>query len=201
LASTLAAFLIPKSYTSTAQLMPPDQQSTSALAMMAGMAGMAAKSGGGLGAMAGDLLGIKSSGALFVGVLKSQTAQDRLVEKFDLRKVYGKRLVMDARSKLDENTSISEDRKSGIISISVTDHSPQRAAALANAERHHQHQRNRSQSAARRSAGQCLRRRAEFVGGTAVDLLSAQRARIPRSALESCETGLRRSREPACAVF
>src|SRR5205807_819594 len=54
-------------------------------------------------------------------------------EKFDLRKVYGKRLVMDARSKLDENTSISEDRKSGIISISVTDHSPQRAAALANA--------------------------------------------------------------------
>jgi uncharacterized protein involved in exopolysaccharide biosynthesis len=40
---------------------------------------------------------------------------------------------MDARTKLDENTSISEDRKSGIITISVTDHSPQRAAALANA--------------------------------------------------------------------
>ncbi len=35
LASTLVAFLVPKSYTSTAQLMPPDQQSTSALAMMA----------------------------------------------------------------------------------------------------------------------------------------------------------------------
>src|SRR5438034_3821225 len=40
---------------------------------------------------------------------------------------------MDARTKLDQNTSISEDRKSGIITISVTDHSPQRAAALANA--------------------------------------------------------------------
>ncbi len=130
LASTLVAFLIPRSYTSTAQLMPPDSQSTSALAMMAGMA---AKAGGGLGAMAGDLLGIKSSGALFVGVLRSQTAQDRLVQKFELRKVYGKRLVMDARKKLDENTSISEDRKSGIISISVTDHNPERAAALANA--------------------------------------------------------------------
>jgi len=50
-----------------------------------------------------------------------------------LRKVYGKRLVIDARTKLDENTSISEDRKSGIITISVTDRSPQRAAALANA--------------------------------------------------------------------
>lgn len=130
LAPTLVAFLIGKSYTSMAQLMPPDQQSSSALAMMAGMA---AKTGGGLGAIPGDLLGIKSSGALFIGVLRSQTAQDRLVERFDLRKVYGRRLVMDARRTLDENTSISEDRKSGIISISVTDHRPDRAAALANA--------------------------------------------------------------------
>jgi capsule polysaccharide export protein KpsE/RkpR len=82
--------------------------------------------------VAGDLLGMKSSGALFIGVLRSQTAQDRLVQQFDLRKIYGKRLIVDARTKLDENTSISEDRKSGIITISVTDHTPQRAAALAN---------------------------------------------------------------------
>src|SRR3989475_8138569 len=40
---------------------------------------------------------------------------------------------MNARSQLDLSTSISEDRKSGIITISVTDHSPERAAALANA--------------------------------------------------------------------
>jgi uncharacterized protein involved in exopolysaccharide biosynthesis len=130
IASTLVAFLIPKSYTSTAQLMPPDTQSSSGIAMMAAMA---AKVGGGLGSMAGDLLGVKSSGALFIGVLRSQTAEDRLIQQFDLRKIYGKKLIADARTKLDENTSISEDRKSGIITISVTDHSPQRAAALANA--------------------------------------------------------------------
>jgi uncharacterized protein involved in exopolysaccharide biosynthesis len=130
IASTLIAFMIPKSYTSTAQLMPPDTQSSSGLAMMAAMA---TKAGGGLGSMAGDLLGVKSSGALFVGVLRSQTAQDRLIDQFTLRNVYSKRLIADARTKLDENTSISEDRKSGIITISVTDHSPQRAAALANA--------------------------------------------------------------------
>lgn len=130
LVSTLIAFLIPKSYTSTTQLMPPDQQSTSGLAMMAAMA---SKGGGGLAGVAGDLLGIKSSGALFIGVLRSQTSQDRLVEQFDLKKVYGMRLAIDARTKLDENTSISEDRKSGIITISVTDHSPQRAADIARA--------------------------------------------------------------------
>src|ERR1041384_6552870 len=66
LASTLIAFMIPKSYTSTAQLMPPDPQSTSGMAMMAAMA---AKAGGGLAGAAGDLLGLKSSGALFIGVL------------------------------------------------------------------------------------------------------------------------------------
>ncbi|MGB7844945.1 MAG: Wzz/FepE/Etk N-terminal domain-containing protein [Candidatus Acidiferrum sp.] len=128
--STIVAFSIPKSYTSTTQLMPPDLQSTSGMAMMTAMA---AKSGGGLGAVAGDLLGLKSSGALFVGILRSQTSQERLIQQFDLRKIYGVGLVTSARTKLDQNTSISEDKKSGIITISVTDHSPQRAAALASA--------------------------------------------------------------------
>ncbi len=129
LVSTLVAFLIPASYTATTQLMPPDPQSTSGMAMMLGLA---AKSGGGLGGVAGDLLGLKSTGALFIGVLRSQTSQDRLIQQFDLRKVYGTRLVTDARMRLDESTSISEDRKSGIISISVTDHDPKLATALAN---------------------------------------------------------------------
>ena len=131
-ASTLIAFLIPRSYTSTAQLMPPDTQSSSGLAMMAAMA---TKVAGGLGSVAGDLLGMKSSGALFIGVLRSQTAQDRLVQEFGLQKVYGlygKKSITDTRTQLDENTSISEDRKSGIITISVTDHDPRRATALAN---------------------------------------------------------------------
>jgi len=127
LASTLLAFLIPKSYTSTAQLMPPDTQSASGMAMMAALA----KAGGGLAGMAGDLLGVKSSGALFIGVLRSQTAQERLIREFGLQKVYGTKLMTDARMKLDQSTMISEDRKSGIISISVTDHDPKRAAALA----------------------------------------------------------------------
>jgi uncharacterized protein involved in exopolysaccharide biosynthesis len=130
---TAVALLIPNSYTSTAQLMPPDQQSASGMAMLAAMA---AKAGGGLGlggGIGGDLLGLKSSGALFVGVLRSQTSQDRLIQQFDLQKVYGTRLITDARTKLDENTFIAEDRKSGILTIRVTDRRPQRAAALANA--------------------------------------------------------------------
>src|SRR5439155_9283932 len=62
-----------------------------------------------------------------------QTSEDRLIEQFDLKRVYGKRLLADARLKLDENTGIGEDRKSGIITISVIDRNPLRAAALASA--------------------------------------------------------------------
>jgi capsule polysaccharide export protein KpsE/RkpR len=127
---TLVAFLVPKRFESTAQLMPPDAQSTSGMAMLASLT---AKTGNGVGAVAGDLLGTKSSGALFIGILRSSTVEDRLVERFSLKKVYGKRLDTDARQKLAEYTAISEDRKSGIITISVTDGDRLRAAAIAHA--------------------------------------------------------------------
>jgi uncharacterized protein involved in exopolysaccharide biosynthesis len=129
LATTLLAFLIPARYESTTRLMPPESQSASGLAMMAGLTGQL----GGLGALAGEALGMKSTGAMFVGILRSATVQDRLVERFQLKKVYGNRLEVDARNTLAENTSILEDRKSGIITITITDGDPKRAAAIAGA--------------------------------------------------------------------
>jgi uncharacterized protein involved in exopolysaccharide biosynthesis len=128
--STLVAFAIPKRYDATTELMPPDSQGSSSLALIAGLAGGQM---GGLGALAGDLMGIKSTGALFIGVLRSRTVEDRIVERFDLRKVYGAKLAVTAREKLAENTGISEDRKSGIITVSVSDRDPQRAAAITGA--------------------------------------------------------------------
>jgi uncharacterized protein involved in exopolysaccharide biosynthesis len=130
LVGTLLAFSVPKRYESSTQLMPPDNKSSSGVAMLAALS---AKTGGGLAPLAGDLLGIKSSGALFVGILQSTTVQDRLIDRFNLRQVYGIRYEQDARIRLAENTSIGEDRKSGIISITVTDRDPKRATAIARA--------------------------------------------------------------------
>jgi len=129
-ASTLIAFLIPKRYESTTRLMPPDAQSSSGMAMMAALAG---SGGSGLGALAGDLLGMKSSGALFVDILSGRTVQDRIITRFDLRKVYHDRYWEDARKDLAKHTSLSEDHKSGVITIVVTDQDPHRAAAMAQA--------------------------------------------------------------------
>ena len=128
--ATGIAFLIPKRYQSTAKLMPPDNQSGSGMAMLAALSGRA---GSGLGAMAGDLFGLQSTGGLFVGILGSRTVRTRLVDEFNLKQVYKASDAAAARRRLVENTSISEDRKSGIISVSVSDRNPQRAAMLANA--------------------------------------------------------------------
>ena len=135
LTSALIAFLLPVRYDAATRLMPPDTQGNSALSLLAGISG---HSGAGAGAsalsgLAGDLLGTKSSGALFVGLLGSETVQDRLIEKFQLQAVYRDSKIEDARVDLGNHTSVSEDRKSGIILIKVQDHDPRRAAAMADA--------------------------------------------------------------------
>lgn len=140
--SVLIALIIPPRYESKARLMPPDQGSGSGLAAIAALAGRGSSSsggglggalGGGLGGVASDLLGLKTSGALFVDMLQGPTIQDDLIAKFDLRKVYGVRLWQDARRELASHTDVKEDRKSGVITIAVTDHDRKRAQQMAEA--------------------------------------------------------------------
>ena len=50
--------------------------------------------------------------------LRSRTVEDRLVNRFDLRRVYWVRYMEQARrNDLEENTTISEDHKSGVITV------------------------------------------------------------------------------------
>lgn len=127
LLATLIAFFLPKRFTSTAQLMPPDQGPGNGMAMMAALASKA----GSLGSLGSELLGLKTTGDLFIGILQSRTVQDDLITKFDLRTVYGVKGWESARKILAAKANFSQDRKSEIITISVVDKSPQRAQAMA----------------------------------------------------------------------
>lgn len=127
----LIAFSIPKQYESTTRMMPPEQQGMSA-AMLAALAGKAMP-GGALGALAGGVLGMKDTGALFVELLQSGTIEGSLVDRFDLQKVYHKRYRQDALKKLAHRTEITQDRKSGVLTIVVTDTDRQRARDMAQA--------------------------------------------------------------------
>ena len=126
----LLAFLIPVRFESTARLMPPDNSQSGGLAMAA-----AALSGSasGVGGMASEMLGLKSTSEIYVAILASRTVEDKLIQQFDLRKLYGAARMEDARVALSAHTAISVDRKSQIITIIVTDHDPKRAAAIGQA--------------------------------------------------------------------
>lgn len=125
--SLVVAWRFPK-YESTAQIMPPDSGNSGLASLVPALS----KSPGLIG-MAGDLMGMKSTSAVFAKVLESRTVQDHLIDRFDLRKKYGMSYWEDARKKLTSRTSIAEDKKSGIIAISVRDKDGALAMELANA--------------------------------------------------------------------
>jgi capsule polysaccharide export protein KpsE/RkpR len=122
------AFVIPRKFESTTRLMPPDQPNAG-MAVLGMLTGKGAP--GAVGALADEFLGLKNTGDLFMGILKSRSVQDDLITKFNLRQVYHEKKWEDARDKLSDKTDISQDRKSGIIALRVTDRNPQRAAAMA----------------------------------------------------------------------
>ncbi|HEY2469589.1 MAG TPA: Wzz/FepE/Etk N-terminal domain-containing protein [Terracidiphilus sp.] len=134
LISVPIAFSIPKEYESTARIMPPESSSagTAVLAALAGRGGGSSELGG-LGGLAASLLGVRTTGPLFVDLLRSASVADELIQRFQLQQVYHKRYRVDTAKKLGHKTSILEDKKSGVISITVEDSDPQRARDMVQA--------------------------------------------------------------------
>ena len=124
LLALIVSLLLPKMYTATTTVLPPQQNQSTVTAML-----------GQLGAIAGlgsADLGLKNPDDLFVAMLGSRTIEDRLIDRFDLRRVYSVRQYQAARKTLESRSDIVAE-KEGLISISVTDRDPGRAADLANA--------------------------------------------------------------------
>jgi uncharacterized protein involved in exopolysaccharide biosynthesis len=124
LLALVISFVIPKKFTATTRILPPQQTQSSAIAMLAQLNPLAA----GLGRD----LGLKNPSDLFVTMLKSRTVEDALIDKFDLRREYDYKTYYDTRKKLESRSSISSD-KDGTIAVSVEDGDPQRSADMANA--------------------------------------------------------------------
>ena len=137
LASIVVAFVIPAHYKSAVRFVPGENSSNGGGNSMMGLLSKAI--GGndslssGFGLDAAGLLGAKTPGAFYVEVLKSRTVQDRLINRFDLRARYKKNTYLEARKKLTKFTEIEEDKKSGVITLTMTDYEPKVAAQIANA--------------------------------------------------------------------
>jgi uncharacterized protein involved in exopolysaccharide biosynthesis len=121
------SLLLPVRYTATVTLLPP-QQNTSMGATLASQLGNL----GGMAALAGGSLGLKNPNDMFVGLLKSRTVEDAVVQHFGLMQEYDKKYLSDARKAFENRASVDGSGKDGLIHISVEDHDPKRAAELAN---------------------------------------------------------------------
>lgn len=128
-ASALAlglGLLWPKSYSATTVILPP-QQNQGMMGMMLGQLS------GGMVALAGDLLGKGSDSDRYVGLLTCNAVADPIIDRFRLMEVYRCDYRTDAYRALESRTRVEAGKKDGVISITVEDREPERAAHLANA--------------------------------------------------------------------
>lgn len=129
LCTVLIAFVLPNRYTATTVIMPPQKDNS----MEAALLSQASSGLGMLGSLAQQTLGLKNPNDMQVALIQSRTVEDDLVHSFDLQNVYRDKRESDARKDLEKHTEIDSGLKDGLIRISVTDKSPERAAQMANA--------------------------------------------------------------------
>lgn len=123
--AVIVSLLLPVQFASTASIMPP--QDDRGLGSLAGLSQVP-----GIAALSGSFLGLKSPSDLWVGIVKSRSVADPIIERFGLRELYGRKTLEETRSALYKRIRI-EKSKEEIISITVFDTSPERAALIANA--------------------------------------------------------------------
>lgn len=122
--SIVASLLLPNIYTATTKILPPIQSQSTASAVLAQLGGAASTLGVGAG--------MKNPNDVYIGMLKSRTVGDSLVERFDLARYYKTELKSKAREALESTTKITSG-KDGLITIEVDGIDPKFATELANA--------------------------------------------------------------------
>ena len=107
----------------TTFLAPGSQQQSGSAAALAAL--------GSIGSLSG--LGTKTPDDLYVALLKSDSVQRGLDQRFNLRAHYDVKTYEALRKVLPNHVRVSADKKSGVISVEVDDEDPKFAADLANA--------------------------------------------------------------------
>ena len=125
IASIAVGLLLPKIYTARATLLAPgSQQQSGSAAALAAL--------GSLGGLVGGAAA-KSPDELYVALLKGDSVQRALADRFDLKSRYEVPNYETLRKTLPNYIRVSSDKKSGLIAVEVDDKEPQFAADLANA--------------------------------------------------------------------
>jgi uncharacterized protein involved in exopolysaccharide biosynthesis len=121
LLATILVLLLPKTYTGTAMILPPQQSQSLLLALLGQMSSVTGN----------KELALKNPADVYVAMLRSRSVADALIARFNLLEAYRQKKNIDARKQLASRSEIAA-TKDGTITISVTDRDAKRSAALAN---------------------------------------------------------------------
>jgi uncharacterized protein involved in exopolysaccharide biosynthesis len=124
LTALAVTFALPKTYQSKTVFVPPQQQQSAAASAISQL--------GALSGLAGAAANIKTPADQYLALLQSATVADRVIDAFDLMKIYDVEYRFKARDKLESNVRMTLGKKDGLITIEVEDKSAQRAADMAN---------------------------------------------------------------------
>jgi uncharacterized protein involved in exopolysaccharide biosynthesis len=116
------SFLITPTFVSTTTFLPPQQQQSVAASALSSLGALAGLAGG----------AVKSPADEYISLMQSVTVSDRIIDRFKLLQLYDKKYRRDTRRRLSDNVQMSIGKKDGMISVSVEDEDPARAAAMAN---------------------------------------------------------------------
>jgi tyrosine-protein kinase Etk/Wzc len=121
------SFVLPKEYTATIVILPPQQSSSLSSALGADFGGLSS-----LASLASGALGMRNSTDLYVSMLKSESVENAVIDKYGLLGEYHKKYYYDARKRLEWHTTVDGSKKDGLIRLSFEDHNAARAAEIAN---------------------------------------------------------------------
>jgi tyrosine-protein kinase Etk/Wzc len=124
LITAITVFLMKPTYTAQASFLPPNSTSSGSSSLLGQL--------GALGGASGALSSLKDPTLLYVGMLNSRSVADDLIRKFDLAKVYKTQKLSQTEKALGRHSEFISG-KDTIITVSVEDHDPKRAADMANA--------------------------------------------------------------------
>jgi len=123
--TAIASLLLPKVYAATASVVPP-------LDILQRESGIADRFGAIKSSILSDAISVTSIVNMYAGILKSRAVTGRIVDRFNLMNIYEAEYRNDAIKTLKGNMAIDVSVE-GIVSVTVEDTDPNRAAAIANA--------------------------------------------------------------------
>jgi tyrosine-protein kinase Etk/Wzc len=124
----ILAFALPKEYTATVIILPPQGSSSMSSMLASQLSGM----NGAVSGVASSMLGMKNVNDMYVSMLKSQSVEDAVIQRYGLQSEYRKKYLVDTRRALEKHTKIDGATKDGLIRLSFSDRDPNRAAEIAN---------------------------------------------------------------------